>query len=211
MLWRLPWIIGKSPLSISVYLYVWYVRQSSSVDSPLASPLRHDVSRARSFTVTTNEGYILPSSFQMLTPQPPTHMIEYFLRDLKTFPHGIEQYMRGRFFITWTVIPTQLILLSDVNIVGMEAENFNFAETLGLTTLEVDSLINSSVLVSFAYFTFLCVLCVWELNIKFLFIKFNLLHLCFRLPEIIRDDEQLQHHSRNQGNLTAQSRSLVFL
>jgi hypothetical protein len=28
----------------------------------------------------------------------------------------------------------------------MEAENFNFAETLGLTTLEVDSLINSSVL-----------------------------------------------------------------
>ena len=105
----------------------------------------------------------------------------------------------------------QLILLSDVNIVGMEAANFNFAETLGLTTLEVDSLINSSVLVSFAYFTFLCVLCVWELNIKFLFIKFNLLHLCFRLPEIIRDDEQLQHHSRNQGNLTAQSRSLVFL
>ena len=43
MLWRLPWIIGKSPLSISVYLYVWYiiyVRQSSSVDSPLASPWR---------------------------------------------------------------------------------------------------------------------------------------------------------------------------
>ena len=115
MLWRLPWIIGKSPLSISVYLYVWYVRQSSSVESPLASPLRHDVSRARSFTVTTNEGYILPSSFQMLTPHPPTHMVEYFFRDLKTFPHGIEQYMRGRFFITWTVIPTQLILLSDVN------------------------------------------------------------------------------------------------